>query len=34
MSMSRKIALVSIAVSVLGLGLVVLERYHQGWWPF
>ena len=34
MSTSNKIAAASIIVSFIGIGLVVVERLHHGWWPF
>lgn len=34
MSTSRKLYYVSIALSIVGIGLVVIERAHHGWWPF
>lgn len=34
MSTQNKIAIASIALSILGVSLVLLERAHHGWWPF
>ncbi len=34
MSNETKIAATSIALSLFGIGLVIAERVHHGWWPF
>ncbi len=34
MSIDDKTACVSIALSLVGIALVIVERVHHGWWPF
>lgn len=34
MSTTVKITVLSIVVSLVGIGLAVVERVHHGWWPF
>lgn len=34
MTKENKIATLSICLSLVGISMVLVERWHHGWWPF